>query len=149
MNDAGQSQDERRVPLADRLWFFSGAIAAALIGISAFVMIFTFPMRISHTILIKPLVRIFGVEFAIAFIAAQVVLLVLMKSYRGLALAAGLFGVGMLLGWIGMTQPLGYGDVATPGFTAGRHILAAGVCVSGLAVGIALVKGWLRKPARD
>lgn len=129
----------------DCLWNFSNPVGIVLAVISGGVMLFTFPMRITHTILIKSLIPIFGVPFAVAFMAAQLALLALMKSYRGLALAGGLFAVGMLLGWIGMSQPLGYSDIDAAGFSAARHIIAAGACISGLGIGITLARGALPK----
>jgi hypothetical protein len=103
-------------------------------------------MRYTHRMLIESLVPVFGVPFAAVFAAAQIAILALMRSYRGLLMAAGLMAAGAFLGWIGMVNPIGYSDIEAAGFTPLRHILCGGAVVSGIGTGIAYLKGALPGP---
>ncbi len=127
----------------ETLWTAAPTIGVGLMAISAFVFVFTFPFRLSHHVLLPFLVPYFGVPFAVAYSVLQLGVLGFMRSARGLALALGTFAVGAGLAWIGMHGPLNYGDVEVKGFSAARHILCGGAVVSGFAVGLSLVKGWL------
>jgi len=144
--EAPKAGDAARA-LGDWLWRAQMPLGAALVAVSAFVFIFTFPFRLTHRILVESLVPVFGVAFALAYEAVQMVMLAFMRSCRGLLAALGLFAVGAALAWIGMNTAIGYSDVDVPGFTAGRHILCAGAVVSGFGVGLGLLKGWL-EPSR-
>jgi hypothetical protein len=127
------------------LWQVAMPVGTGMVALSAFVFVFTFPMRLSHRILIAPLVPYFGIPFAMAYFALQLGLLAAMRSWKGIALAAAVFAAAAGLGWVGMYGPLPYSDVSAEGFSAARHMLCAGSVVSGFVVGLSLLKGWLRK----
>ncbi len=149
MRDAPGSGSGRRRPLErahDTLWSASAVLGTGMVALSAFVFVFTFPMRLSHRILISSLVPYFGIPFAVAYFALQLGLLGLMRSIKGTALALAVFAAAAGLGWIGMHGPLPYSDVNVEGFSAARHMLCAGSVVSGFAIGLSLLKGWLHAP---
>lgn len=132
--------------LGDRLWRSQMPLGAALVAISAFVFVFTFPFRLTHHILIESLLPVFGVAFALAYEGAQLVMLGLMRSCKGLVIALVLFAAAAGLAWIGMNTGFGYADVEVEGFTAPRHILCSGAVISGFGIGLALLKGWIEPP---
>jgi hypothetical protein len=134
----------------DALWKAAMPIGIALLAVSGFVFAFTFPMRFTHRMLIPSLVPFFGIPFAVVFGAAQLLVLSLMKSGKGLALSVALMAAGAILGYVGMHNPagLGYTDVNAPGFTEARHIICAASVVSGIGVGFALLHGHLAPAER-
>lgn len=132
--------------VGDWLWRSQMPVGVALVAISAFVFISTFPFRVTHNILIESLVPVFGVPFALGYEGAQLVMLVLMRSCKGLVIAFVLFAAAMGLARIGMNTSFGYADVEVEGFTALRHILCAGAVISGFGVGLSMLKGWIEPP---
>ncbi|MHC4713448.1 MAG: hypothetical protein ACYTAN_09295 [Planctomycetota bacterium] len=129
----------------ETLWTAAPTIGVGLMAISAFVFVFTFPLRLSHHILLPFLVPYFGVPFAAVYSALQLGILGFMRSPKGIALALGTFAVGAGLAWIGMHGPLNYGDVEVKGFNAARHILCGGAIISGFVVGLSLRRAYLSR----
>lgn len=128
------------------IWHSSNAIGIGFIAISAFVFTFTFPHRLGRHILIEALVGTFNPAFALVYLAVQLAMGALMRSWQAVATVVGVFVVGMGLAWIGMSTQWGYGDVEAEGFTAARHILCGGSLISGFVLGLAMVKGWFWHP---
>lgn len=128
------------------IWHSSSAIGTGFIAISAFVFVFTFPHRLGHYILIEALVGTFSPAFALVYLAVQLAVGALMRSWQAAAIVAVVFVVGMGLAWIGMHTRWGYMDVEAEGFTAARHILCGGSLMSGFVLGLAMVKGWFWRP---
>jgi len=132
--------------MRDSLWHYSRPIGSGLIALSVGVLFLTFQDPYNDRIWVPGLVPVFGVPFAVTFIAAQLWMLAVMKSQRGVALAAFFMVVGaalMILRNAGWFWPL----LLDPsmGLTLPRQVVCAAACTGGAAVGIGLASGWLSR----
>ena len=152
-----EDEERERVPssgIYDFLWAASSRIGAGLFALSFGVIVLTFPGRHSDVVLVPALVGVFGVPFAVAFMALQYALLILMRSYKGLAFATGLFIAGVLIAyikkyvWGSVDGRAGIGGTTRAGITLARHMLVSGACLSGIGIGAALYRDWLRTVRR-
>jgi len=130
-------------PLTEWLRTYAQAAGLFFVVLAGGVLVLTFPFRYTHTIMVEGLVPVFGSPFAFAFLALQAGVMAVLRSWKGLAVVLGLFGLGALLGWTGMNWALGYQDVEVEGFTAARHVLCSGAVAGGLGAGIGLMRGRL------
>ncbi len=124
-------------------WPNAYIIGSILLIISVGVMITTFPHGGTYYILFPNLVPVFGVPFAIIFIIVQYGLLILLRSYKGIALACALLILGMLIGWFGAGLVAKYGDMAAAGGSYARQIICSGACISAAGLGIAFLRDWI------
>ena len=113
------------------------------VAISAGVMALTFPMpKTGGAPLIPELIPVFGVPFAILYAAAQFAYALWLRSRKGVVLITALLLVGAGVGWMGRAMDI-WGDFEKLNVTYARHILASGACVSGLGLGIGLIKSYI------
>ena len=125
---------------------YSGSLAARTRFLSLAVLLFTFPGKHSHVIIVPGLVTVFGVPFGVAYMVAQLTLLAMMKSHKGIALAIFFmvlavvcaFGRKALMPWPVRLDP-------SVGHTFVRYVVVAASCVGGGAVGIGFTSGWLSR----
>ena len=113
----------------------------ALIVIGGAVMFAAFPGRYNVAVL-PEFLGDYGVAFAVVFGAVQAALVAGLRKGRAVALAGVLFAVGALLGVIGRAVDL-HGFCAEHGVSYLEYVLCAGVAVSGLGLGLAIVRGWV------
>jgi hypothetical protein len=118
--------------------------AVAFLAIGVFVLVTTFPGR--RHIMVPSLLGVFGVPFAVVFLVAQYALVGALRSWRGFALVTAVLLVGMGLGGCGTAMDL-WGELAEHNVPALRHVLVGGVCASGIALGAAVLKGWVAPAA--
>ena len=106
-----------------------------------FVLFAVFPGRSSH-ITFPSLLPVFGVPFALLFLAAQIAMVAWLKSRRGAVLIATVFIAGLGLAWCGHAMDL-WGKLSEHNIGLGRYLLGGGACASGVALGAALLRGWV------
>ena len=108
------------------------------LGLAALVT--TFPGR-GH-IMVPGLLGVFGVPFAIIFLLLQYGLAAMLRSWRAVALVTAVCLLGMGLGGCGAAMDL-WGELEKHGVSPLRQVLVGGACVSGIAFGAAVLKGWV------
>ena len=106
-----------------------------------FVLFAVFPGGHSH-ITFPSLLPVFGVPFALLFLAAQIAMVAWLKSRRGAVLIATVFVAGVGLAWFGHAVDL-WGELSEHNIGLGRYLLGGGVCASGIAPGEALLRSWV------
>jgi hypothetical protein len=114
--------------------------AFGFVGIGVAVLVTTFPGR-GH-IMVPGLLGVFGVPFAVVFLAAQYAFAALMKSWKAIGLISIVLLLGMGLGGCGAAMDL-WGELAEHEVSVLRHVLVGGTCASGIALGGVILKGWL------
>ena len=115
-------------------------VALGFVGIGLLVLVTTFPGR-GH-IMVPGLLGVFGVPFAVVFLAAQYAFAALMRSWKAVGLITAVLLLGMGLGGCGAAMDL-WGELAEHGVSTLRHVLVGGACASGIALGAAILKGWV------
>jgi len=110
--------------------------AWAFIAVAVFVMITTLRGRYRTGPLVPQLVPVFGFVFAAVFVALQAAACLGLDMKMGLAWIAGMLLLGLLLGSFGQAMH-SYEGVA---YDWTRHKIVAGACVSGLVLGILILK---------
>ena len=95
-------------------------------------------------IVFPSLLPLFGLPFAVLFLAAQAATVAYLKSRRGAVLIATVLVLGMGLAWCGHAMDL-WGDLAEHGISLSRYVLGGGACASGGALGLALLRGWVTR----
>jgi len=113
-----------------------------LISLSGLTLALTFPSNV-HEPALPRLVPILGVPFAVLYLTSQAILVALLRSATALRWLIGFMIVGAFLGWIGVWANLLYwgqvgGELLV---TPARHIWCSTACISGLALGVGLVRG--------
>jgi hypothetical protein len=114
--------------------------AFGFVAIGLVVLVTTFPGR-GH-IMVPALLPVFGVPFAVVFLLAQYGLAAAMRSWRAVGLTTAVLLVGMGLGGCGAAMDL-WDELAEHNVSALRHVLVSGACASGIALGAAMLKGWV------
>ena len=112
----------------------------SFVSLGLFVLLTTFPGR-GH-IMEPSLLPVFGVPFAIALLLAVYAFAALMRSWRAVGLVTGVAVLGMGLGGCGAAMDL-WGELAEHGVSTLRQVLVSGACVSSVALGAAVLKGWM------
>lgn len=115
--------------------------AWAFVVLAIVVLVTTFPGR-GH-IMVPSLLPVFGVLFALVFLLVQYAFAVWLRSWRAGGLVTGICLLGMGLGGCGAAMDL-WGELAEHNVSALRQVLVAGACASGLALGMAVLRGWVR-----
>lgn len=113
-----------------------------LIVLYGFVMITTFPLR-NSPVMFPWLIPIFGVPFAIMYLVAQYGLVFYLHSLRGKLLVTGFFSLGMLITGYRLRMGSLGAYYATHHISNVRALLVVSVCLSGFALGAALLRQWV------
>ncbi len=130
--------EQRRLPM-------SALVGWICLSISACILVTTFP-RLGGSVLAPSLVPVFGVFFSILYTIAQYTYTSWLRSRRGAMVVTGLFLLGMVMGGLGRAMDVS-GQFEQLGMTYVRQMLSGGACLSGLGLGIGLVKGSIRPEA--
>ena len=117
-----------------------------MIALSVFVLVTTFPGKMGVP-LVPGLVPVFGMAFALAYLAAQYALTLYFRSVRGIAMVTGTAIVAGLLGWMSRSVGL-VGPLEGHNTTMAQYVVCMGACVAGLVLGGALVKRWVTQGER-
>ena len=118
----------------------SAMIGWVFVVISGGVLVLTFPApKTGGPPLAPSLIPIFGVPFAILYAAAQYGYVLWLRSRKGVVLVTVVLLAGAGVGWFGRAMDM-WGDFERFGVSYARHILASGACLSGVILGIALIK---------
>ena len=120
---------------------YSTIAAWLMIMLSLGVMFAAFPGR--YNVVYAPgFIGNYGLLFGLLYAAAQYAVAVFLKSRRAVVLISGLFLVGAGLGAIGRALDI-HGFYAEHNVSYTSYVFASGACASGLAFGIAIVRGWV------
>jgi len=111
-------------------------------ALGLFVLFAVYPGR-PGGIVFPGLLPIFGLPFALMFLACQYGVALYLRSRRGMFLVTAVLIAGMALGGCGHAMDL-WGELAEHNIPALRYVVGAGACASGVALGIALLRGWVR-----
>jgi len=106
------------------------------IALAVFVMISTTRGAYRTGPMIPQLVPVFGTIFAILFIHAQVLFCFVLDMKKGLGWIALMVVLGFLGGWLGQAF---HGSEPIP-YDWSRHRIVVGACVSGLVLGIQILR---------
>ena len=119
-------------------------IGWAFVAVSAGVVILTLPMLKTGAPPLAPsLVPVFGVLFAILYASVQYACAGWLRSRKGIVLITVLLVAWAGLGWFSAAVDF-WGYFEKSGASHTRHILVSGACISGLGLGIGLLKGYVR-----
>ena len=107
-----------------------------------FVMITTFPVK-NSPVIFPGLIPIFGIPFALIYLAAQYGLVFYLNSLRGKLLVTGFFSLCMLITGCRLIMGSLGAHYATHNISNARALLVLSVCLSGFALGAALLRQWV------
>jgi hypothetical protein len=113
-----------------------------MIVVSGAILFAAFPGEYGGSALLPRFIGAVGLPFGLAFAAIQCAVAAYFRKARVLWLVVALFIVGAVLGAFGRA-------IDIDGFCAKQHIsyityvVCGGACVSGLGLGIAIVRGWV------
>jgi hypothetical protein len=112
-----------------------------MIVVSGLVFFIAFPGEYNNALL-PEFIGTIGIPFAIAYTVLQYAVAAHFGKSRVLWLVTGLFVAGAMLGAVGRAIDI-HGFFAEHGISYPEYVLCGGACVSGLGLGIAIVRGWV------
>lgn len=117
-------------------------IGWVMIVVSGAVLFAAFPGKYGSAALLPDFIGTVGLPFALAFVALQYVVAARFRRAKVLWLVTGLFAIGAMLGVVGRVIDV-HGFCVEHNISYAEYVLCGGACVSGLGLGIAMVRGWV------
>lgn len=113
-----------------------------MIVVGGAVLLVAFPGKYGSGPLLPEFLGTVGLPFALAFAAIQYAVAARFRRAKVLWLVTVLFAIGAILGTVGRAIDL-HGFCAEHNISYAEYVLCGGACVSGLGLGIAVVRGWI------